>query len=377
LKAATVMPISSTTVQRPVPTRDEAGQLAHELNNLLAVVGGHADALEPALPAAGEDRDSIVAIQRAVMAGAKLAERVRRLGGTAPAPVRGVDVLPAFERTAQHATRRFGHRVTIVTRPAPALWSASVESAVVEPVLWHLVTEAVDVMPHGGTLTLRCMNVEFAAARAGGRRERFVRVELSGPTVFAGPGAAGLAEAPSEVAASLDGLARAGGRISRESDGVTMATWAVLLPSDGLEPLAAPAAERRGASILIVDADAARRSLMQALLQRHGFAVHVAGSIDDAARTLDTLSIDLMVAEAALRGLGGDAATLARARAVKVLPIETQRGGAVAVPSLLAPFTAQQLIAGVESALGMDLALPPARVLAYPDAEALHSEEIA
>ncbi|MGE0362186.1 MAG: hypothetical protein AB7H93_18145 [Vicinamibacterales bacterium] len=370
------MPIPSTTVQRPVSTRDEAGQLAHELNNLLAVIGGHADALEPALPAAGDDHDSIVAIQRAVMAGAKLAERMRRLGGTVPAPARGVDVLPAFERASQEAARRFGHRITVVTHTAPALWSTSVASSLVEPVLWQLLTEAVDVMPHGGTLTLRCMNVEFGAARGAARRERFVRVELSGPTLFAGGGSASAVESPAaDAVAPLDALALAGGRISRESDGATMATWAVLLPSDGVEPLGAPAAASRGASILVVDADVARRSLMQALLQRQGFVAHVAASVDDAARALDDSPVDLMVADAALRGLSGDAATLARSHAVKVLPIETRSGGTGAAPALQAPFTAQQLLAGVESALGMDGAPASPRVLAYR--EACHSEEIA
>lgn len=371
------MPIPSTTVHRPVSTRDEAGQVAHELNNLLAVIGGHADAIEPALPVAGEDRDSIVAIQRAVRAAARLADRVRRLGGAAPAPVRGVDVLPVFERAAADASRRFGHRITVVAHAAPALWSAAVAPVLVEPVLWQLLTEAVDVMPHGGTLTLRCMNVEFVAARAGARRERFVRVELSGPTVGAAAAPVPAESRSADAAAPLDALLRAGGRVSRESDGATMATWAVLLPSDGVEPLGAPTTASRAASILVVDADAARRSLMQAVLQRHGFGAHVAASVDDAARALAALPVDLMIADAASGGLGGDAVALARSHAVKVLPIDTQRSGAMAAPALLAPFTARQLMAGVEFALGMDAAPMPARLRAYPDVAALHSEDIA
>ncbi len=374
------LPIPSTTMLRAVPNRDEASQLAHDLNNLLAIIGGHADALEPALPASGDDHDSIVAIQRAVMSGAKLAERVRKLGGT-PAPVRGVDVAPVVERAGQDAVRRFGHRLTVTMHAAPGLWSVSMPPTLVEPVLTRLLGQAVDVMPHGGTLSVRCMNVELGTGliATAGRRERYVRIELSAPTVFPGAGPAPVADADSpDVVSLLDALGRAGGRLCTESDGASMTTWALLLPSDGVEPLTAPTPAPRGATILLLDADGGRSSLVQALLQRHGFAAHVAPSVDAAAQTLGAVPVDLLVADIALSGAAGDAAHLARRHAVTVLPIRTT--GADASDdrlALAAPFTADQLLAGVEAALGTTTAGVAARVLPYRGGVAVHGEEIA
>lgn len=373
------LPIPSTTMPRAVPNRDEASQLAHDLNNLLAIIGGHADALEPALPASGDDHDSIVAIQRAVMSGAKLAERVRKLGG-APAPARGVDVTPVVERAGQDAVRRFGHRLAVTMHAAPALWSVSMPPELVERVLTQLLGQAVDLMPHGGTLSVRCMNVELGTGliTTAGRRQRYVRIELSAPTVFPGAGPAPVADVSApDVVALLDDLARAGGRVCTESDGASMTTWALLLPSDGVEPLTAPTPAPRGATILLLDADDARSSLVQALLQRHGFAAHVAPSVDAAAQTLGAMPVDLLVADTALSGAAGDAAHLARRHAVKVLPIRTAGGAAPDDgPVLAAPFTADQLMAGVETVLGTTTP-GAARVLPYRDAVAMHGEEIA
>lgn len=374
------LPIPSTTMPRAVPNRDEASQLAHDLNNLLAIIGGHADALEPALPASGDDHDSVVAIQRAVTSGAKLAERVRRLGA-APAPIRGVDVTPVVHRAGQDAVRRFGHRLAVTMHAAPALWSVSMPPALVERVLAQLLGQAVDVMPHGGTLSVRCMNVELGTGllAAAGRRERYVRIELSAPTVFPGAGPAPVADADApEVVALLDDLARAGGRVCTESDGASMTTWALLLPSDGVEPLTAPTPAPRGATILLLDADDARSSLVQALLQRHGFAAHVAPSVDAAAQTLGTVPVDLLVADVTLRGAGGDVTSLVRRHAVRVLPIRTTDADASEDgPALAAPFTADQLMAGVEAALGTTTAGAAARVLPYRSDVAVHGEEIA
>jgi CheY-like chemotaxis protein len=388
LKPVAAMPISPWKDRRPVlPNRDEAGQLAHDLNNLLAIIGGHADALEPAVPAEGPDRDSIEAIQRAVRTAAAVVERVRKLGHPAPAPVRGVDVLPMVEATSSDATRRFGHRVSVALHAAPHLWSASLPPSLIEQALWHLMTRAVDVMPHGGTLNVRCMNVELGAPGPGttARRERHVRVELSCPTVF--PGADGVVPegdaSKAETEVLLEALSRAGVGLSVETDGAAMATWALLLPSDGVEPKRPVEGAVRAATILLLDADEARRSLVHALLQRQGYAARVATSVDEAARALAAAPVDLLVADAALHGLGGDAATLARRHAVKVLRIvaggaPATGGSESAAEALRAPFTAEQLMAGVEAALGShSVAVARARVLAYRDAVAVHSEEIA
>lgn len=259
--------------RRPQLPRDEAEQLAHELNNLLAIIGGHADALEPAVPADGPDRDSLGAIQRAVRAAAGIAVRVRRL---APAPqpqARGIDAGPLVAAAARDAGGRLGQRLTVVSTPTPSLWSASVPAAVIADALRQLVDRIADHMPHGAVLTMRSMNVETGPTprRPSSRRERWVRIEMSGATTRQGVGASPLMPGPGADGA-LDEVSRAGGRIQFETDGATMATWVLVLPSDGIEPLPAAAhPPEEPAMVLLADVESPRRAMAGTVLRRHGY----------------------------------------------------------------------------------------------------------
>jgi signal transduction histidine kinase len=258
--------------RRPQPPRAEAEQLAHELNNLLAIIGGHADALEPALPSDGPDHESLDAIQRAVRTAASIAVRVRKLAPAPPPQVRGIDAGPLVAAAARAAARRFGQRLTVVATPTPSLWSASLSAAAIETVLEHLVDRVAEPMPHGAVLTIRSMNVETGATprHSSSRRDRWVRVELSGATLRQGISASPLApDAGTEAA--LDELTRAGGRIQVETDGATVATWVLLLPSDGVEPLPAAADLPLRTAELLAEVELPRRHVAGTVPGRHGY----------------------------------------------------------------------------------------------------------
>lgn len=261
--------------RRPQPPRAEAEQLAHELNNLLAIIGGHADALEPALPSEGPDHESLDAIQRAVRTAAGIAVRVRKLAPSPAPQVRGIDAGPLVAAAARDAARRFGQRLTVVATPTPSLWSASVAAAAIETALGHVVDRVTEHMPHGAVLTVRSMNVETGPTprTQSSRRDRWVRIELSGATVRPGLGASPLTSG-AESEGALDELIRAGGRLQLESDGATVATWVLLLPSDGVEPLPAAHLTERSA-VLLADVDLPRRHVGGAALQRqcYGHAI--------------------------------------------------------------------------------------------------------
>jgi hypothetical protein len=258
--------------RRPQPPRAEAEQLAHELNNLLAIIGGHADALEPALPSDGPDHESLEAIQRAVRTAADLAGRVRRLAPSPAPQARGIDAGPLVAAAVRDAARRFGQRLTAVAVPSPSLWSASVPAAVIDTALSYLVDRAAEHMPHGAVLTVRSMNVETGPTprHESSRRERWVRIELSGATSRQGTGASALTSGPGTEGV-LDEVSRAGGRMQVESDGATMATWVLLLPSDGIEPLPAAAHRPERIAVLLADLGQPRRQVAGTALHYQGY----------------------------------------------------------------------------------------------------------
>jgi hypothetical protein len=258
--------------RRPQPPRAEAEQLAHELNNLLAIIGGHADALEPALPSDGPDHESLEAIQRAVRTAADLAGRVRRLAPPPAPQARGIDAGPLVAAAVRDAARRFGQRLTAVAVPSSALWSASVPAAVIDTALGYLVDRAAEHLAHGAVLTVRSMNVETGPTprHQSSRRERWVRIELSGATSRQATGASALTPGPGAEGA-LDELTRAGGRMQVESDGATMATWVLLLPSDGIEPLPAAANPPARSVVLLADVERPRCHVVGTVLGRQDY----------------------------------------------------------------------------------------------------------
>jgi CheY-like chemotaxis protein len=273
-------PVSSPT--RP-PVRDEATQLSHELNNLLAIIGGHAECLvgAPADPAA------IEAIRRAVTAAAQVSARVRTLGpGREPAG-RAVDIDGVLATVQDDLRRTFGHRLSVVVQPSPHPWTVAIDRAVVQHALTALAADAIQAMPHGGTLTVRTMNVEVGARRegssVGARPGRYVRVEMSYQTAAAaGPLTPRRRDTDDTGLAAIEALRRAGGRMLVDTDGARIASVGLLLPSDGvtvLKPRSATKVQSSGHTVVLVEADPTHRRLMEAVLRGQGHEVLVAPSL--------------------------------------------------------------------------------------------------
>lgn len=275
------------------PQRDEASQLAHELNNLLAIISGHAECLT--LPSGVADPAAVDAIRRAVATAAQVTGRVKGLGqGRAPA-VRAVDIDALLAAVQDDLRRTFGHRLAVVVQPAPHPWTVSIDRAVVHHALAALAAEAVESMPHGGTLTFRTMNVEVGprrpSAHLAARPGRYVRVEVSYLTT-ALPAAAQPQRRDTDEGhvAAIEALRRAGARILVDTDGARVASVVLLLPSDGvtvLKPRATATRRSSGHTVILVEGDATHRRLLQAVLRGQGHDVETVPSPREAERMLE------------------------------------------------------------------------------------------
>ncbi|MEZ5290577.1 MAG: hypothetical protein R2745_05815 [Vicinamibacterales bacterium] len=270
---------------RPVQ-RDEAGQLSHELNNLLAIIGGHAECLA-AMPG---DAGAVDAIRRAVASAAQVSVKVRALGQAPGRPGRAVDIDAVLAAVQDDLRRTFGHRLGVIVQPAPHPWTVAIDRAVVHHALAALSAEAVETMPHGGTLTFRTMNVEVGRRHEGApvaaRPGRYVRVEVSYQTATpAAPAPPRRRDVDEAGVTALEALRRAGGRIVVDTDGVRIATVGLLLPSDGmtvLKPRDTSTPQPTGRSVMVVEQDATHRRLLQAVLRGQGHEVDAAESVADA-----------------------------------------------------------------------------------------------
>jgi CheY-like chemotaxis protein/nitrogen-specific signal transduction histidine kinase len=269
------------------PVRDEASQIAHELNNLLAVISGHAECLS----VSPEDAGAVDAIRKAVASAAQVSAKVRNLGPARDRSGRAVDIDAVLAAVQDELRRTFGHRVAVMVQPAPHPWMVTIDRAVVHRALAALAAEAVHAMPHGGTLTFRTMNVEVGPRRPDAvvtaRPGRYVRVEVSYIcTTMPTPAQPQRREPDDAGIAALEALRLAGGRVTVDTDGVRVASVVLLLPSDGVTVLRArPAAAPRpsGRRVVLVEDDATHRRLMTTLLRGQGHAVVTAETPEAAA----------------------------------------------------------------------------------------------
>ena len=290
---------------RPRAGRDDAGQLSHELNNLLAIISGHSEVLLATPAGAGVDPGSVEAIQQAVTAAAQLSARVRALGRGRQAAVRGVDIDSLLSAVQADLRRTFGHRLAVAVDPAPHPWTVAIDRAVVEHALAVIAADAIDAMPHGGTLLFRTMNVEIGPRRPATpvalRPGRYVRVEVTYLTAGApAPTRPSRRESDTPGPLGLDALRQAGGRVFFDSDGVRVASVAVLLPSDGvtvLRPRAPVAPATATDSVLLMEQDPTLQRLLQTVLKGQGYRVATASTSDEAVALLAAQPIDVLIAD--------------------------------------------------------------------------------
>jgi CheY-like chemotaxis protein len=177
-------------------------------------------------------------------------------------------------------------------QPAPHPWTVSIDRAVVHHALAALAAEALEAMPHGGTLTFRTMNVEVGTRRphtpVGARPGRYVRVEVSYLTSdLPAPSNQQRRDTDEAGVAAIEALRRAGGRVMVHTDGYQVASVVLLLPSDGvtvLRPHSTATPRQSGHTVVLVEGDPTHRRLLQAVLRGQGHDVETANTAEEADR---------------------------------------------------------------------------------------------
>jgi PAS domain S-box-containing protein len=306
-----------------------AGGVAHDFNNILTIINGYAEILEPRF-AAGDPAAKYVS--SILEAGRRAAHLTRQLLTYSRKQIvtRGqVDFNEVVSKLESLLQPLMGEGIELVCKLDREIGLVEADVRQIEQLVMNLAINARDAMPRGGRLTLETENVVFAAGTVPAKLPagRFVKLTVSDTGV-------GMTETvrtrlfepffttKSEGEGTGLGLAtvyatmqQIGGSIHVESSPGKGSRFELLFPCrEFARPLASlPAApvaatgESSGHRILVVEDDPNVRSLVALTLKEAGYDVTAASGGDDALRAVagaDT-TFDLMLTDVMMTGLNG------------------------------------------------------------------------
>ncbi|MEU4425982.1 PAS domain S-box protein [Actinoplanes sp. NPDC024001] len=167
-----------------------AGGVAHDFNNILAVISNYAEMIAETLEPEVPDPQDLVAARQDLGQISRAAERAARLTKQLLAFGRR-DITQAEVLSLNHVIgdvepmlrRSIGEHIHLITNLERELWPVHADASQVEQILLNLVVNARDAMPGGGTLSIDTTNAELgeldAAADPTLTAGRYVRMRVS------------------------------------------------------------------------------------------------------------------------------------------------------------------------------------------------------
>jgi signal transduction histidine kinase len=308
--------LRSVQAERLRAVGEMAAGVAHDFNNILAIVLGRAELLLTKT-SAPEVRHPLEVIVKAAQDGARTVRRIKEFTRQSPAGRREPVDLRALVRDVVEMTRARWHDqaqargirydVTVENGAAPP---ALGDAADLREALTNLVFNALDAMPKGGRLTLRtvadasrvrCDIVDTGVGMSAELRERIFEPFFSTKT-----------EKGSGLGLSIvyGIVSRLGGEITVESTpgvGSVFRMWLPIAEGPSVTTAQKPSAPRssRSARVLVVDDEVEVLRALAEMLQLEG---HVAVECPDgpaALRALETETFDVVLTDLGMPGLGG------------------------------------------------------------------------
>ena len=138
-----------------------AGGVAHDFNNILAVITGYCEMaqrqIEPAHPA----RPRLDQILKAATRAAALTRQLLAFSRKQVLQPRPLDLNAIVADAHKMLGRLIGENISVVLKPAPGLGTVNADPGQIEQIVLNLSVNARDAMPRGGTLTLETRNVDL------------------------------------------------------------------------------------------------------------------------------------------------------------------------------------------------------------------------
>jgi two-component system cell cycle sensor histidine kinase/response regulator CckA len=265
-----------------------AGDVAHDLNDLLTAITGHTELLIVSLDPSGPSIQDAHEIRRAALSAARLTKALRTLSGGHRASTDVIDVNAVTSRAVNSLRQMLGPTIHVTLALDSDIKRIKMGASHLDEIVLNLGIHARDAMPNGGRLTVATgMHTYREPNAANGTPSEYVRMVVTDTggglsadaqsRLFepffasddAGAGAVGLAKVDAIIK-------QAGGRIQVDSAAGAGTTFTIDLPAaseSAVGPEAALAATRLTAPVLVVEDEPRVRELIRLVLVRAGHEV--------------------------------------------------------------------------------------------------------
>ncbi len=140
-----------------------AGGVAHDFNNILSVVLGHAFLLKDKYNVAGPASESVRQVVRAAERGTKLVRQLLMFSRRGLMRTKAVDINEVVADLSKMLHRVLGETIDLKMDYAPQPLVVRADEGMLEQILMNLAVNARDAMPQGGKLTLATGSQLFSA----------------------------------------------------------------------------------------------------------------------------------------------------------------------------------------------------------------------
>lgn len=138
------------------------GGLAHDFNNILAVILGNAELIAEYTE---HDIPEIESILRSAARGSELTQQLLAFSRQQTLKPQTVDLAQLVDESYRLFGRTLGADIELEVLTAPDLWPAWADPGQLQTALLNLAINARAAMPDGGRLTIRCGNASFDSRR--------------------------------------------------------------------------------------------------------------------------------------------------------------------------------------------------------------------
>jgi signal transduction histidine kinase len=140
-----------------------AGGVAHDFNNILAIIYGNLDLLDDALADRPDLRQIVQSAMKAASRGASLTHQLLAYSRLQPLAPRVLDVGKLVVEMTQLLQRTLGETIAVETHVPGSLWKTLIDPNQLESAILNLAVNARDAMPNGGKLVTEIENAVLDA----------------------------------------------------------------------------------------------------------------------------------------------------------------------------------------------------------------------